>query len=138
MTIQQRGSVTGDGQGGRTVAWPTFATVWAHVRPLSAREQLQTGAVTATVEYEVVHPPWRIWHAASARFQGDCSPLYGTPLAACLQREPDSAFLADGSPVTDHEYVSGSFSGSELPEPSIVIEEPSLPLTSEPALATGA
>ena len=53
----------------------------------------------ATIEYEVAHDPWRIWTAASATFEGDCSDLYGADLAACLTRPPDSAFLADGSTV---------------------------------------
>jgi len=52
-----------------------------------------------TVEYRVEHQPWRVWHAAKARFTGDCWALYGTDLAACLTREPDSAFVADGSAV---------------------------------------
>jgi uncharacterized protein YqjF (DUF2071 family) len=53
----------------------------------------------ATIEYEVTHDPWRIWTAARATFEGDCSGLYGPDLAACLNRPPDSAFLAEGSAV---------------------------------------
>jgi uncharacterized protein YqjF (DUF2071 family) len=54
----------------------------------------------ATIEYEVAHDPWRIWTATGASFEGDCSGLYGPDLAACLNRPPDSAFLAEGSSVT--------------------------------------
>jgi len=51
------------------------------------------------MEYHVEHDRWRIWTAAQAKFQGDTAALYGPGLAACLNREPDSAFLAQGSPV---------------------------------------
>lgn len=52
-----------------------------------------------TVEYEVAHDPWRVWTAASATFEGDCSAIYGAELASCLRRPADSAFLAEGSSV---------------------------------------
>ena len=52
------------------------------------------------LEYEVAHERWRVWKAKSAKFAGDAAGLYGPQLAACLDREPDSAFLADGSAVT--------------------------------------
>jgi uncharacterized protein len=55
-----------------------------------------------SVEYRVEHGRWRVWHARSAMFEGDCAALYGAELSACLTREPDSAFLADGSPVVVH------------------------------------
>ncbi len=51
------------------------------------------------LEYQVEHERWRVWKAAVAKFEGDPSGLYGPQLAACLDREPDSAFLADGSSV---------------------------------------
>jgi len=51
-----------------------------------------------TIEYRVAHPRWRVAHA-NARFEGDPSDLYGRELAAVLQRDPDSAFVAEGSPV---------------------------------------
>jgi uncharacterized protein YqjF (DUF2071 family) len=51
------------------------------------------------LEYEVAHPPWNVWRAEQATFQGDCTALYGPDLARVLQRKPDTAFLADGSPV---------------------------------------
>jgi uncharacterized protein YqjF (DUF2071 family) len=52
-----------------------------------------------SMEYEVEHPRWRVWQAAAAKFEGDPARLYGVELAACLRRTPDSAFVADGSPV---------------------------------------
>jgi uncharacterized protein YqjF (DUF2071 family) len=53
-----------------------------------------------TGEYRVEHAPWRVWPATKSRFEGDCTPLYGAHLAACLTRAPDSALLAEGSPIS--------------------------------------
>ena len=53
-----------------------------------------------SLEYKVVHQPWRIWNAADARFEGEAGALYGAEFARALNREPDSAFLAEGSAVT--------------------------------------
>ena len=52
-----------------------------------------------SVEYHVSHVPWKVWAAPSAEFDGEASTLYGRDLGAVLQRRPDSAFVADGSPV---------------------------------------
>jgi uncharacterized protein len=51
-----------------------------------------------TLEYRVAHPRWQVSHA-HARFEGDPGNLYGSELTAVLQRDPDSAFVAEGSPV---------------------------------------
>ena len=53
-----------------------------------------------TLEYEVQHPPWQVWNAKQASFVGNAAGLYGAEIAQILTREPDSAFLAQGSPVT--------------------------------------
>jgi uncharacterized protein len=53
-----------------------------------------------TLEYHVSHVPWNVWTSAAAGFEGDASGLYGSELGKVLQRHPDSAFIADGSPVT--------------------------------------
>jgi uncharacterized protein len=50
-------------------------------------------------EYRVSHPHWHVWATTKAEFEGDASALYGRELAAVLQRPPDCAFVADGSPV---------------------------------------
>jgi uncharacterized protein YqjF (DUF2071 family) len=55
-----------------------------------------------TREYRVEHERWRVWQTRSAKFTGECSAIYGADLARCLRREPDSAFLADGSAVVVH------------------------------------
>ena len=53
----------------------------------------------SSVEYHVSHRPWQTWKASHAAFEGETSALYGDELAAVLRRPPDSAFVADGSPV---------------------------------------
>jgi hypothetical protein len=53
-----------------------------------------------SLEYEVQHPPWRVWKAKQASFSGNAAGLYGAEIAQTLTREPNSAFLAQGSPVT--------------------------------------
>ena len=50
-------------------------------------------------EYQVVHVPWQVWTAADAGVDGDCEPLYGAEFSRILNRQPDSAFIANGSPV---------------------------------------
>ena len=52
------------------------------------------------VEYQVVHPSWKVWQARQAEFVGDAEQLYGPAFAAALSQRPSSAFLAAGSPVT--------------------------------------
>lgn len=52
------------------------------------------------VEYHVSHVPWQVWATDRAGFDGDASTLYGRELASVLQRPPECAFVADGSPVT--------------------------------------
>jgi uncharacterized protein len=56
----------------------------------------------STLEYRVSHVPWRVWPTTRAEFDGDCSALYGRELAAVLERPPDCAFIAEGSPVVVH------------------------------------
>jgi uncharacterized protein len=50
-------------------------------------------------EYQVVHVPWQVWTAADAGVDGNCEPLHGADFSRILNRPPDSAFIADGSPV---------------------------------------
>jgi uncharacterized protein YqjF (DUF2071 family) len=56
----------------------------------------------STIEYQVQHPKWKVWPARTARLAGNVSDVYPPRLAQILAREPDSAFLADGSAVTVH------------------------------------
>jgi len=53
----------------------------------------------STMEYQVEHPPWRIWETPAARLDCDAAKLYGRQFSEVLTRPPASAFLADGSPV---------------------------------------
>lgn len=52
------------------------------------------------LEYEVWHPRWLVKNARRAKFTGSVASLYGAEIAQVLARAPDSAFLAEGSPVT--------------------------------------
>jgi hypothetical protein len=58
------------------------------------------GRNSGTLEYHVSHVPWNVWPTTSAGFEGDPTSLYGPDLANILKRQTDSAFIADGSPVT--------------------------------------
>ena len=59
-------------------------------------------ATSESIEYRVSHDPWRVWVSTSAAFAGDGSALYGAGFGDILRRAPDSAFIADGSPVLVH------------------------------------
>jgi hypothetical protein len=75
----------------------------------------------STVEYEVRHPKWKIWSARTARLAGDVADVYPPPFAALVNREPDSAFLADGSAVTvqaPRRIGRGALRGTALPRVS--------------------
>jgi uncharacterized protein len=50
-------------------------------------------------EYQVVHVPWRVWRTKDASLDGNCEALYGAEFSRILNRQPDSAFIADGSMV---------------------------------------
>jgi uncharacterized protein len=51
------------------------------------------------LECQVSHAPWRVWKSTTAAFKGDPELFYGAGLGRVLRRPPDSAFIADGSPV---------------------------------------
>ncbi|MGA3370173.1 MAG: DUF2071 domain-containing protein [Terracidiphilus sp.] len=52
------------------------------------------------LEYEVRHPQWNVTNAKEAGCSGNAAAFYGSDIAECLMRNPDSAFLAEGSQVT--------------------------------------
>ena len=52
-----------------------------------------------SLEYHVSHVPWQVWSSTKTCFEGDTSSFYGHELGEILQCRPDSAFIADGSPV---------------------------------------
>lgn len=52
-----------------------------------------------TREYEVPHPPWRIWPAIDARLECDVEQCYGRVFVPILTDRPSFAFVADGSAV---------------------------------------
>jgi uncharacterized protein YqjF (DUF2071 family) len=53
-----------------------------------------------TIEYQVAHPPWRVWQANQAIAEGDFARLYSPALGDAMQTPPTSAFLAEGSAIT--------------------------------------
>ena len=55
-----------------------------------------------SVEYEVQHPPWRLWAATWARLDLDTESVYGAEFVEALAAEPSSAFVAEGSEITVH------------------------------------
>jgi uncharacterized protein YqjF (DUF2071 family) len=55
-----------------------------------------------SIEYRVSHDPWRVWVSTSARFDGEGGALYGAEFREILRGTPDSAFIAEGSPVLVH------------------------------------
>lgn len=54
----------------------------------------------STVEYQVAHPSWRVWHAESPSLDADVRGLYGDAFVAPLSGPPRSMFVAEGSRVT--------------------------------------
>lgn len=57
----------------------------------------------STIQYQVEHPKWKVWRAAHARFDCDVAAVYGSQFAPYLNKEPSSAFLAEGSDVVVYE-----------------------------------
>ena len=53
-----------------------------------------------TVEYEVAHPPWRVWAAAAPLLEANVPALYGAGFASALAAAPRSSYIAEGSRVT--------------------------------------
>ncbi len=51
------------------------------------------------MEYQVEHPRWNVWRAASSELDVDIAALYGEQFAPYLRGAPSSAFVADGSAV---------------------------------------
>jgi hypothetical protein len=49
-------------------------------------------------QYQVEHPPWRVWRATDALFEADVARLYGPGFVAPFSAPPASAFIAEGSP----------------------------------------
>jgi uncharacterized protein YqjF (DUF2071 family) len=55
-----------------------------------------------TLEYQVEHPPWAVWSAEAAQFEGLADGLYGPDFARIVAGPPQSAFVAVGSPIAVH------------------------------------
>lgn len=53
-----------------------------------------------TLEYQVEHPPWRIWEVDHYDIKIDTKNLYGPEFVPFLEKPSVSVFLAEGSDVT--------------------------------------
>ncbi|MCS7001247.1 MAG: DUF2071 domain-containing protein [Dehalococcoidia bacterium] len=53
----------------------------------------------ATLEYGVQHPVWRVWPVNGVEVSVNFGALYGPEFAELGHRPPESAFVAEGSPV---------------------------------------
>lgn len=51
------------------------------------------------VEYQVEHPPWRVWQVSESVLECNVADLYGDVFVDSLRSTPSSAFLAEGSAV---------------------------------------
>lgn len=49
---------TPDGAGGETLAWDTVATLWAHIEPAGAREEIVGGHLAGVVTHDITFR-WR-------------------------------------------------------------------------------
>ena len=67
--------------------------IWKHYWGYTAQRN------GSTLEYQVEHPPWRVWPAVEATLTGDLTDCYGEKLAHFLAGPPASAILAEGSEV---------------------------------------
>lgn len=54
----------------------------------------------STLEYQVRHVPWNTWSATEVEIDFDGTKQYGDAFSETFSRPPESAFIADGSPVT--------------------------------------
>ena len=52
-----------------------------------------------TVEYQVEHPPWRVWQVEAPELGAGTAAFYGPAFEPLLSVSPRSAFLAEGSAV---------------------------------------
>ena len=52
-----------------------------------------------TIEYHVEHIPWEVCTASEAAFTGNAPGLFGKEVGEVLCRPPNSAYIANGSPV---------------------------------------
>ena len=52
-----------------------------------------------TGEYEVAHPRWEIYHLNWYKIKCDFGRIYGAAFSGLVKQDPQSVFLAEGSPV---------------------------------------
>ncbi len=57
------------------------------------------------LEYQVEHPPWRVWQVQESSLDCNATALYGPEFAAVLAGKPSSTFVAEGSAVAVRQGV---------------------------------
>lgn len=91
-------------------AWPTVAAT-AVGSPFVPLEDSEAGFIVnhlwgytrqrngSTIEYEVEHPPWRVWNVDSPELTANGSTCFGADFSNSLAAKPISALIAEGSAV---------------------------------------
>jgi uncharacterized protein len=51
------------------------------------------------MEYQVEHPPWRVWKTSASALDCDVEAIYGRRFSEALRAAPRSAFVAEGSEI---------------------------------------
>lgn len=87
-------AATAAGDAGRPAADSAAAFITEHYWGYTRRRDGRTA------EYQVTHPPWRVWAGADPAVEADLAACYGPAWAVALAGPPSSAHIAEGSPVT--------------------------------------
>jgi len=78
---------------------PQYAATGSHEEFITEHYWGYTARRTGTSEYAVEHERWRLWPAATWKFDADVAALYGAQFVDTLAAKSVSAFIAEGSPV---------------------------------------
>jgi hypothetical protein len=75
---------------------PQPVTPGSHEDFVTARAWAYTALRTRVIEHRIEHPRWRIWPASTSML---AAPVFESEFVEALERNPVSAFIADGSHV---------------------------------------
>lgn len=78
---------------------PRYAAAGSHEEFITEHYWGYTARRAGTSEYAVEHERWRLWPAATWKFDADVETLYGANFVSTLAAQPFSAFIAEGSTV---------------------------------------
>jgi uncharacterized protein len=117
VALPMRHRITGDASSGRVAfewqrgqRWESVSAVTVGVPALPAEGSIESFIAEhywgytrqrdgGTVEYHVSHPQWRVAPVRDVVFDADVRTLYGEEWRVLLERSPENAFVAEGSPV---------------------------------------